>query len=506
VSIDLEEHWRRTETSIECRPAQLEAHKERLRAALCVAGLREQKGSCAATCWAPWRGWFPRRPLCHIVESVVLEVEPSSAPAPDDGGAGSAVAAGGVDTGFTGVGAGSGSGAGNAGDASAGAPATGRGSHPSAQAAHPIDLTSQQMLAVSLQHHDDGAAPSGPHAQAAADISHSSSGAAGAASKPPVAQLQPPSALASSLVSSLTAACQPPSVGQSEVTANQNHGPTAVAQSVLAQWANALTANLQYTNCSEEGIQGTALADISGDLTIQEDGRSSQGRAGAGSLVIYVQSPPPIPSVVDPDRPHHWAPDHRKRVPLDPASDEYNQAVAHFLRSAGDGYVVEGVERVQNQGQWVMYQSKKREMMGLGVYGADERLLFHGTDEATVDAIALRSFNRSFCGKNATAYGQGVYFARDASYSVNDTYSRPNADGVKHIFLSRVLVGTYAKGDSSMRTPPSKAGIVCDTTVDDTAKPTIFVAYNDAQVCRVNGGGQLKVSMSDSLNEENVSF
>ena len=41
--------------------------------------------------------------------------------------------------------------------------------------------------------------------------------------------------------------------------------------------------------------------------------------------------------------------------------------------------------------------------------------LFHGTDEDTVKKIVQQGFNRSFAGKNATAYGKGVYFARDAS-------------------------------------------------------------------------------------------
>ena len=41
--------------------------------------------------------------------------------------------------------------------------------------------------------------------------------------------------------------------------------------------------------------------------------------------------------------------------------------------------------------------------------------LFHGTDEDTVPKITSMGFNRSFCGKNATAYGKGVYFATNSS-------------------------------------------------------------------------------------------
>merc|ERR1719335_369895 len=64
--------------------------------------------------------------------------------------------------------------------------------------------------------------------------------------------------------------------------------------------------------------------------------------------------------------------------------------------------------------------------------------LFHGTDEETMPKIVGMGFNRSFCGKNATAYGKGVYFARDSSYSSSHTYSRPDSNGVQHMFLCRV--------------------------------------------------------------------
>ena len=55
--------------------------------------------------------------------------------------------------------------------------------------------------------------------------------------------------------------------------------------------------------------------------------------------------------------------------------------------------------------------------------------LFHGTDEGTVPKITSMGFNRSFCGKNATLYGKGVYFARDASYSTYPLYSPPDGQG-----------------------------------------------------------------------------
>ena len=80
---------------------------------------------------------------------------------------------------------------------------------------------------------------------------------------------------------------------------------------------------------------------------------------------------------------------------------------------------------------------------------AKEKRLFHGTEKATIPKINRNSFNRSFCGKNATAYGKGVYFAVDASYSLDDTYSC--SQGNKYMYLARVVVGDFCVGNDTMK-------------------------------------------------------
>ncbi len=174
-------------------------------------------------------------------------------------------------------------------------------------------------------------------------------------------------------------------------------------------------------------------------------------------------------------------------VILDPQQEECREVVALFVGSLGPLSHVTSivqVERVQNPSFWAMYQAKKHGMKWQG--GGGERRLFHGTDEATVPLILSGGFNRSYCGKNATAYGEGVYFARDASYSADDTYSRPNVLGEKRLFLSLVLLGHYTRGDSSMKVAPIRPGppgvvLKFDSTVDIEDAPSIFVVYHDAQ-------------------------
>ena len=100
-------------------------------------------------------------------------------------------------------------------------------------------------------------------------------------------------------------------------------------------------------------------------------------------------------------------------------------AVVAFLSSLS-AYQVEvlSVERVQNETLWRTYAAKKETMRARSGATVDEceRLLFHGTDEDTAPKIVAQGFNRSFCGKNATMYGKGVYFAKEAEYSARDIY------------------------------------------------------------------------------------
>lgn len=82
----------------------------------------------------------------------------------------------------------------------------------------------------------------------------------------------------------------------------------------------------------------------------------------------------------------------------------------------------------------------------------------------------------------ATAYGKGVYFARDARFSQGYTDSN---DLERCMYLARVLVGQYCQGNKEMRAPPPKynyrSDILYDSTVDKPVSPTIFVAFYDDQ-------------------------
>lgn len=93
--------------------------------------------------------------------------------------------------------------------------------------------------------------------------------------------------------------------------------------------------------------------------------------------------------------------------------------------------------------------------------------------------LQLQSFILFYTG---TAYGQGVYFAKDAGCSKGYTDAK---DVERCMYLARVLVGNYCKGSSDMKVPPPKSSsqseILYDSTVDNPANPTIFVVFYDNQ-------------------------
>nr|XP_013817442.1 PREDICTED: poly [ADP-ribose] polymerase 10 [Apteryx mantelli mantelli] len=177
-----------------------------------------------------------------------------------------------------------------------------------------------------------------------------------------------------------------------------------------------------------------------------------------------------------------------KLMPLAEDSEEFCEAVRHFYATLEDFHNkihVVKVEKLIHPLLYKQYQLKKACMEKTCSTRNVEQVLFHGTTEQSSREICLHGFNRSFCGKNATLYGLGVYFAVNAVLSVQDKYSPCSADGSKYIFMAKTLTGDYAAGRKDMRAPPlkeaSEAPLRYDSVVDNPRKPGIFVIFNDTQ-------------------------
>ncbi|XP_059543640.1 protein mono-ADP-ribosyltransferase PARP14-like isoform X1 [Myotis daubentonii] len=185
--------------------------------------------------------------------------------------------------------------------------------------------------------------------------------------------------------------------------------------------------------------------------------------------------------------PGHWSDMKQQRVclvELQPGQPEYSKVADAFNQTCSQ-FKIEKIERIQNPSLWQHYQTKKKTMDDKNGHTQNEQLLFHGTDADSLPHVNQHGFNRSYAGKNATNYGKGTYFAVNANYSAHDTYSRPDANGKKHMYYVRVLTGLYALGNTSLLVPPAKNPQnpldLYDTVTDNMSTPSLFVVFYDYQ-------------------------
>ncbi|XP_078587227.1 protein mono-ADP-ribosyltransferase PARP14-like [Branchiostoma floridae x Branchiostoma japonicum] len=171
-------------------------------------------------------------------------------------------------------------------------------------------------------------------------------------------------------------------------------------------------------------------------------------------------------------------------VSVEANSPEYDGIVKAFGQSAGGNAIeIQSVKRVQNRLCHTQYMATKKEKETSGRISNRnlERRLYHGTSAETCDKVARHGFNRSFC-RTENLFGSGVYFASSAFYALQDSYSRPDDQGYKHVFVAKVLTGDYCKGAPDLVTSPSKTedgSLLYDSVVDDEENPNIFVVFHD---------------------------
>nr|XP_027807938.1 protein mono-ADP-ribosyltransferase PARP12 [Marmota flaviventris] len=205
---------------------------------------------------------------------------------------------------------------------------------------------------------------------------------------------------------------------------------------------------------------------------------SSQDVKTKQTCSVTFQGPKSIPDYWDPSA----LPDPGfKRIILSSSSEEYQKVWNLFNRTL-PFYFVQKIERVQNLALWEVYQWQKGQMQKRNEgKEVDERQLFHGTSTNFVDAICQQNFDWRVCGLHGTSFGKGSYFARDAAYSHH--YSK-SATQTHTMFLARVLVGDFVRGNASFVRPPAKGGqsnAFYDSCVNSMSDPTIFVVFEKHQ-------------------------
>ncbi|XP_029496886.2 protein mono-ADP-ribosyltransferase PARP15-like [Oncorhynchus nerka] len=208
----------------------------------------------------------------------------------------------------------------------------------------------------------------------------------------------------------------------------------------------------------------------------------------------WTQAPPPAPvhqasqcPAQQDNLPQHWdtrpATTSVRLYPIQSGSPEYGKVLSLFRATCPDNTIIK-IERVQNTNLWNSFQIKKQEMEDRNDGMINERHLFHATSYTTIEHINNNGFNRSYAGQNDAEYGNGTYFAVNASYSAQDKFSKPDGEGRKLMYLCRVLTGHFTKGERGMIEPPCRRGSEIrryDSTTNDTNNPTEFVVFRDCQ-------------------------
>ncbi|KAF3848003.1 hypothetical protein F7725_021031 [Dissostichus mawsoni] len=176
------------------------------------------------------------------------------------------------------------------------------------------------------------------------------------------------------------------------------------------------------------------------------------------------------------------------QVPVSREDRSYRTVYSLFHKTVSETkFRILKIQRVQNPFLWEKYKRKK-EYMSRRLSEMDrllsERHLFHGTSADVVEGICKHNFDPRVCGKHATMFGQGSYFARKAVYSHN--FSKRSPKGVHCMFLAKVLTGRFTVGNPSMRRPPpinlrDPSSDLYDSCVDNWVDPQIYVIFNDDQ-------------------------
>ncbi|KAM5171919.1 protein mono-ADP-ribosyltransferase PARP12-like [Mantella aurantiaca] len=170
-----------------------------------------------------------------------------------------------------------------------------------------------------------------------------------------------------------------------------------------------------------------------------------------------------------------------QNIPVPQTCNEFSNIAKMFSKTVLEHEVLK-MWRVQNPTLWRVYQWQKDQMKKKNSGNVDERQLFHGTDCVNVNTICRGNFDWSVCGSNNILYGQGNYFAKDAAYAHG--YSPANRTGTRTMFVARVLVGDFIKGDPTMRRPPQKykSAESYNSCVNNVTSPSIFVVFEKSQV------------------------
>lgn len=184
-------------------------------------------------------------------------------------------------------------------------------------------------------------------------------------------------------------------------------------------------------------------------------------------------------------RPKEWDPQddsvRLKLVAVDETSQEYLKVKSKMTKSMPFVHVHQ-IVRIQNLWLWRKYVNHRHSMIEKSRGEVNEKDLFHGT--TTTNPVQIYDSEEGFDMRFSRdgLWGQGSYFAENANYS--DNYSFSCTNGERQIFLARVLIGDSADipQDRKLRMPPVKQstnGLRYDSVTGTVMQTRVYVTYNN---------------------------
>jgi hypothetical protein len=115
------------------------------------------------------------------------------------------------------------------------------------------------------------------------------------------------------------------------------------------------------------------------------------------------------------------------------------------------------IERIQNRWLWEVYEQSKKRVSDKNGGQPNEMKLFHGTRKTP--PVHIYNSEQGFDNRLSSSpglWGEGAYFAVQASYSNNYAFTTP--DGYKQMFMAMVITGITCKydqhNDRTLKAPP----------------------------------------------------
>ncbi|KAL9649388.1 hypothetical protein ABK040_014299 [Willaertia magna] len=171
-------------------------------------------------------------------------------------------------------------------------------------------------------------------------------------------------------------------------------------------------------------------------------------------------------------------------VDLSVSSDEYKKISNKFLKSVNHSYAqaqVKKIERIEHAELWNDYACLRLEIKHKNGGNANEQHLYHGGDSATLQQIIDTGFDYRLCSKGN--YGQGSYFAVNASYSHGYTVVNPSTNE-RVMLLCKVAIGepmVVQQPNSSLKRPYDSSAQKMYDSVKGNQTGTEYVIFDNKQ-------------------------